>query len=134
MFKKGIRGPIWALFFLSLGGLLLHIKIHPPAEEAEYYIPVVVGLITTLILPFMFNYEKTVRWAFLINVIVIIVGTVTMAHYSFEHWGKETPVTLLNVIYAGPKTTFPDIVILFAKLPLGLAILSRFHTKGQPID
>ena len=157
MFKRGIGGPIWALFFISLGGLLLHIRIHPvsekivdPAEvgqqvaggavreadgsvivkEAEYLIPLIVGIITTLALPFMFNCEKTVRWAFLINVVVVIVGTVTMANHSYEHWGGK-PVTFLNIIL---KSTFPDIMILLAKLPLGCAILSHFHSKGQPVD
>ena len=33
------------LFFISLGGWILHVRIHPPPEHVAYYVPFVAGLI-----------------------------------------------------------------------------------------
>ena len=53
MFKREIRAPICALFFISLGGLLLHLRIHPPAKSAYNLVPAVCGGITTFVLPLL---------------------------------------------------------------------------------
>ena len=126
MFKKEIRGPILALFFISLGGLLLHLRIHSPRKEAFYLIPAVFGLATTFALPFMFNSKKTVAWAYLINVLAVVVGTITMAYYSVNHW--QGPVTVVTVIL---NSTLADILILCAKLPLAHIILRYWRPKSS---
>jgi len=142
MFKREVRGAIWALFFISLGGLLLHLRIHPfwPVQTPEgargwefvYLIPAIFGVVTTLILPFMFNSRKTVAWAYLINWLAVIIGTITMAYFALEHiadWrGSVWSVTLVNAIV---KTTLADILILWAKVPLGHVILRHFRPKAQ---
>ena len=121
MFKKPIRGPIAALALISLGGLLLHLRIHPPDKSAFNLTPLICGLITTLALPLMFNYRSTVRWAYMLNIAAVVVGTVTMAYYSATHWAG--PVTALTLLL---RSTAPDIIILLAKLPLGSQILHYF--------
>ncbi len=124
MLKKEMGAPILALFFVSLGGLLLHIRIHPPSEEAFHWVPVIFGVISTFVLPFLFSNARTVAWAYLINMAAVVVGTITMAAVSIEAW--EGAVTLDGVLL---RSTFPDIMVLFAKLPLAHHILRHFRPK-----
>ena len=118
MFEKQIRAPILALFLISLGGLLLHLRIHWPPKEISVWLPAIFGVVTTFVLPFMFNSAKTVAWAYLINLAAIIVGTIAMAYFSLENW--QGLVTLKTVIL---QSTLADILILWAKLPLAQIIL-----------
>jgi len=122
LFKKEIRGAIWALILLSAGGLLLHTRIHPPTESLFDWVPAASGIITLLVLPVLFNYRATVAWAYVLNVAAVLVGTVAMAWYSATHW--QGPVTWQAVLL---KSTLADIVILSAKLPLGHHILRHFR-------
>jgi len=118
MFEKQIRAPILALFLISLGGLLLHLRIHWPPKEVSVWLPAIFGVLTTFVLPFMFNNAKTVAWAYLINLAAVIVGTIAMAHFSLENW--QGPVTIKGLVL---QTTLADILILWAKLPLAQIIL-----------
>ncbi len=128
MFKKEIRKPILALFFLSLGGLMLHLRIHPVGEHARNLVPLLFGLATTFALPLLFNYRRTVAWAYAINIAAVIVGAVTMAWFSWVTWDiSKAPVTVTNILL---RSTLADILILAAKLPLGQMILRHF----RPID
>lgn len=124
LLKKEMGAPILALFFVSLGGLLLHIRIHPPSQEAFHWVPVIFGVISTFVLPFLFSNARTVAWAYLINIAAVAVGTISMAAVSIEAW--EGAVTLHGVLL---RSTFPDIMVLFAKLPLAHHILRHFRPK-----
>ena len=118
MFEKQIRAPILALFLISLGGLLLHLRIHWPPKEISVWLPAIFGVVTTFVLPFMFNNAKTVAWAYLINLAAVIVGTIAMANFSLENW--QGPVTIKGLVL---QTTLADILVLWAKLPLAQIIL-----------
>ncbi len=123
-FKKEIGLPILALFLISLGGLLLHIRIHPPSGPWNA-VPFVSGLVTTCLLPFLFNQRKTVALAYLLTFTAVVVGTVTMAYHSLTHWGGR-PVTFGNIVL---RTTLADILMLGAKLPLAHMILRHFRPR-----
>ena len=127
MFRANVRAPIWALILISLGGLGLHIRIHPPLEELVYLVPFLIGIFNVLILPFLFNHRSTVRWAHLLNIGTVVAGGVGMAYFSLTHW--TGPVTIQAVAL---NTTLPDILILLARLPLGSLILSRMEQGGEP--
>jgi len=118
MFEKQIRAPILALFLISLGGLLLHLRIHWPPKEVSVWLPAIFGVVTTFVLPFMFNSAKTIAWAYLINLAAVIVGTIAMAIFSLENW--QGSVTIKGLVL---QTTLADILILWAKLPLAQIIL-----------
>jgi hypothetical protein len=126
MFRATVRGPIWALILISLGGLGVHIKIHPPLAELVNLVPFLIGLFNVLILPFLFNHPATVRWAHLLNIGTVVAGGVGMAYFSLTHWSG--PVTVQAVAL---NSTLPDIVILLARLPLGAVILSRLEQGGE---
>ena len=98
MCRKEIRAIIIALFLLAVGGLLLHLRIHPPTVDASNWLPVISCIISAVALPVMFNYRPTVAWAYIINLAAIVVGTVAMAHYSISNW--QGPVTWRSVTAA----------------------------------
>ena len=125
MIKREIRAPILVLFFLSLGGLLLHIRIHPPDHSVFNWTPVVFGVLGTAVLPWLFNYRRTMPWAYLLNLAAVVVGTVTMAWHTATHW--EGAVTWQAVLL---RSTLADIVILLAKLPPAHQILRHFRPAG----
>ena len=129
MGKKGLCKPILAFVLISVGGLLLHIRIHPPTEELWHWIPVVFGALNIIVLPFLFSSAKTVSWAFLLTVLTIIVGTLAMADVSYDDFaGGKVPLTVGNVIL---KSTLADIIILWAKLPIALLILRHHRPKTE---
>lgn len=121
-FRKEIRLPILGLFLISLGGLLLHIRVHPPSGPWNA-VPLASGLVSTFALPFLFNRRKTVALAYLLTLAAVALGTVTMAYHSLTHWGGK-PVTFGNIVF---RTTLADILMLGAKLPLAHMILRHFR-------
>ena len=134
MFKKEIRASIWAIFFLSLGGWLLHLRYHPVDEEAFNWIPAICGGISTLVLPFLFNFRKTVVTAFLFNWAVIVAGTITMGYESFEMAESAVEnkvIEAVTVKWVVFDSLLKDILILFAKIPLGHQILGHFRRAAK---
>jgi hypothetical protein len=124
MFRKEICNSIYALSLISLGGWLLHLRIHSPANAVFNWVPAVIGVVTTFVLPFMFNRASTARWAFLITVIAIIGGTIAMVDYSLDNPPKT--ITFVTIIL---QTTLADIIILFAKLPIALSIMQYWRSQ-----
>jgi hypothetical protein len=122
MFKRQMHSLIFAFILLSLGGLLLHLRIHPPVLEGKlrpfFLIPTVFTVMATFVLPFMFNSKRLCAYAYLINLAAVIAGTITMGYFSATHWNG--PVTVMTVLF---KSMLPDIMILLAKLPLAHGIL-----------
>ncbi len=113
--KKRIKIElIFGLFFISLGGGLLHKAYHPFTETGFGWVPFIVGLITVLLVPLLFYFRKTLHLAYLLNGFAVIIGTITMAHFAFE----VAPI-------------WPDILILWAKFAIGRAI---FCMEIYPMD
>ena len=117
---KDIRMLILAFVLLSVGGLMLHIRIHPPAASLFNWIPVAFGAANMLLLPFLFRRADTAPLAFMLCCITVIAGTIGMAYYSIVEW--KDPVTLYTVLF---KSTLADIVILMMKVPLGYELLRQ---------
>jgi hypothetical protein len=89
-----------ALWFLALGGWGLHWFIHPPAKEITNLIPFYAGLLSVIIVPLLFSFKTTVPYGYVLNGMLAIIGTITMAKYKL----------------------IPDIVILWGKFLLGKAL------------
>jgi hypothetical protein len=106
-----------ALVTLSLGGLLLHIRIHPIAQNPANFIPLISGLLSILIIPLLFSFRKTIEYGYVLNGILVIIGTIGMAHFSIVNW--PAPATAGSIIF---KTTLADIVILWSKFFVGKAL------------
>ena len=114
------------LFFLALGGFLLHLLIHPPTKGDEYFIPFLSGIFSVFILPLMFYYRPTLIWAYLINGFLVIIATITMAHFAI-HFYRE-PITLHGLLL---HTTFPDIMIAWGKFVVGKAIFDLEMIRSE---
>jgi len=121
VFQRNVRGLIWVYSFISLGGLLLHLRIHPVTDSMFNWVAAGFAAGNAFLLPFLFNSPATVAWAYLFAWATVVTGTVAMAYHSIITW--ELPVTIKTVVM---NSTFPDILILLAKLPLAHKIL-RIH-------
>ena len=132
MAQKNFRMLIGAFVLLSVGGLMLHIRIHPPAASLFNCLPVTFGAVNILLLPFLFRRADTAPLAFMLCCITVIAGTIGMAYFSIVEW--KDPVTLYTVLF---KSTLADIIILGVKVPLGyvlLRLVRESDAKRRPLD
>jgi hypothetical protein len=106
-----------ALVTLSLGGFLLHGRIHPIAQNSANFIPLISGVLGILVIPMLFSFKKTIEYGYVLNGFLVIIGTIGMAHLSLVHW--PAPATAGSIIL---KTTLADIVILWSKFFIGKAL------------
>jgi hypothetical protein len=125
LFQKEIRRPILALMLISLGGWMLHFRVHPITAHSVNFLPFLLGLVDIIITPILFNYRKTVIIAYLINGIGVIIGSIAMAVFSLYHLPE--PLMLSGILF---KTMLSDILILLSKLFIGQLILSHFYPAG----
>jgi hypothetical protein len=118
---------ILAIFFLALGGWLLHLRIHPTAKDAENYIPFVAGLISVIVIPVLFIFRSTISFAYLLNGMTVIIGTITMTHFTIEN---HPPVWTLQTIFLG--TLLADIILLWGKFAVGKALFDLDSVINRP--
>jgi hypothetical protein len=118
---------ILAIFFLALGGWLLHLRIHPVAKDAENWIPAVAGFISVVIIPILFIFRSTIPFAYLLNGMTVIIGTITMTHFTIEN---PPPVWTLQTIFVG--TLLADIMLLWGKFAVGKALFELELAVNQP--
>lgn len=115
---------IAGLFFLALGGWLLHIRIHPVVKDAENIIPLISGGLSVFCLPLLFYFRPTVPLAYLINGFLAILGTIIMAHFSIVNF--KGPLTPESIILT---STFADIAVLWGKFSVGKAIFDLEYLR-----
>ncbi len=117
---------IMCLFFLALGGWLLHTRIHSPSNVSYGWVPFLSGIFSIFILPFMFWYKPTLIWAYLVNGFLIIIATITMAHFSIAHF--HGPITLYSLMF---NTLLADISLAWAKFVVGKAIFDLEMIRSE---
>ncbi|MCB4792535.1 MAG: hypothetical protein LHV68_11715 [Elusimicrobia bacterium] len=119
---------ITGLVCTALGGWLLHLRIHTIQSNPSNYLPFLSGIFSIIILPLMFYFRPTVTYAYILNGMTVIIGTITMAHFSIANLPPE--ITLGTIIL---RTTFADIMLLFTKLFIGKAIfdLNTYNPEGS---
>jgi hypothetical protein len=118
---------ILALVFLSLGGWLLHLRIHPVAKDAENWIPAVAGVVSVVVIPLLCCFRATFPFGYLLNGMTVIVVTITMAAFSLE---KPPEVWSLKTLLFG--TLLADIVLLWGKFAVGQALYAVDRVVAQP--
>lgn len=106
--KSRIKAALVAgLVFIPAGGLMFHLYIHPPQKAAYGLVPLIIGIISIFAIPCLFCFRKTLHAAYLLNGFAVILGTITMGHFSIV----KVPLVA-------------DIVVLWAKFSLGYAIFN----------
>lgn len=108
---------IICLYLLSFGGWLMHYHIHPPAGNVSNYVPLLTGLVSIFIIPTLFFRKGLVSYAYILNGMTVIIGTITMVHYSLTE--LPSPLIISAVLL---NTTFPVIVLLWTKVFIGKVI------------
>ena len=91
------------LFLLAAGSLSIHLKIHSPfyihGPGEIYFTNSVASLLSFIDLfgvTFLFSRKKTAAWGYLLNGLIVIYGTVMMAHWGWTQFHPPgSPVTLL---------------------------------------
>jgi hypothetical protein len=118
---------ILAIFFLALGGWLLHLRIHPLAKDAENYIPFVAGLLSVIVIPVLFIFRSTISYAYLLNGMTVIIGTITMTHFTIEN---PPQAWTLQTIFLG--TLLADVILLWGKFAVGKALFDLDSVISRP--
>ena len=81
--KKYLKAIMIAgLFFMSAGGWMLHSGLHPFAKHAYGWVPYISGILGILVVPALFVWKKTLPWGYVINGMAVVIGTITMSHFS----------------------------------------------------
>ncbi|MBA4386448.1 MAG: hypothetical protein C0404_00615 [Verrucomicrobia bacterium] len=108
---------IVALVVSAMGGFLLHFRVHSPLEHSFGIVPYVAGILSVLLVPILLSFRRTLDYGYILNGMLVIVGTVTMTHFAIDHW--PTPFSIGGLLF---KTTLADILILGTKFFVGKAI------------
>jgi hypothetical protein len=105
------------LVSLSIGGILLHTRIHPIKTNNSNLVPAISCILSILVVPALFCFRKTIAYGYVLNGFLVIVGTITMAHFSLAHW--PNPITVQAFFL---NTLLADILILWGKFFIGKSI------------
>lgn len=117
---------VQGLFLLALAGFMMHFRIHSPMKDIDNLIPFMIGLVSVIAVPLMFHFKPTITLAYILNSFSVIIGTITMAHFSIVHY--LGPVTVQGVLL---NTTLADIAILWGKFAIGKAIFDLENLKSD---
>jgi hypothetical protein len=116
--KSAVKSTLLlALIAISLGGLLLHSRIHPVSQNSSNFLPLLSGILSVLVVPLLFVWKKTIGYGYTLNGFLVILGTIGMAHFAIAHWPQ--PATLDAIVL---KSTLPDIIVLWTKFFIGKAL------------
>lgn len=117
-----------ALIALSVGGFLLHVHIHPVAQNSSNIVPVISCVLSIIVVPLLFSFRKTIAYGYVLNGFLVIIATVTMSHFAIVHW--PSPATLKGIIL---NTTLADILIVGSKFFIGKSLFD-LATYGYDPD
>lgn len=124
---------ILSLFLFALSGLLLHYRIHPfyitskinPTEKIfslTYFWATLLPLIDTIFVTLLFMYRKTALYAYLLNGLIVIYGTVLMSHFSINYFVMANIPPSDWIL----KSTLPDIGIAWGDFFVGKVLYDSY--------
>ena len=111
---------IIAFLLVTVGGLIIHTGIHSLKANPSNYVPFIIGLLSVFVLTFLFSFSKTVPYAYILNGMMVIIGTITMVHFSLHRLLLKPPLTLTGLIF---HSLLGDTIILWTSLFIGKLIL-----------
>ncbi|HMK61079.1 MAG TPA: hypothetical protein VK452_08030 [Dissulfurispiraceae bacterium] len=127
-----------ALFLLALCGLLLHLRIHyflipdkalpslvrlDPTRFLAFFFSVMDVFVVTI----LFMSRKTAAYGYLLNGLIVIYGTIIMAHFSIAEMSiKAIPLSQMVL-----KSTLADIGIAWADFFVGKALYDHYLRGGE---
>ena len=126
------------LILLAVSGLLLHYRIHNFMVADKLHPGIFVfdntkffatlfPLIDVILVTALFMSRRTAVYGYLLNGLIVIYGTILMAHFSIaEMMAKSIPLQAMLL-----KSTLPDIGIAWGDFFVGKALYD-LYVKGQP--
>jgi hypothetical protein len=129
--KQNIRALLlFALVFVSLGGFMIHLRIHPPNATTANLIPFIAGIIGILIVPAMFLANTTKAFAYVVNGMLAIIGIITMGYFSIKHLPANPSIAALLT-----GTLLADIFICFNVFLIGKSLFEfdMFNAIDAPV-
>ena len=125
------RSLFSALVLLGVGGFLLHYRIHPflvtdkltggVSFDGTEFIASLLGLADVFVVTLLFISRKTAVYGYLLNGMLVILGTILMTHFSIAYFiAKGIPP-------GGPiiNSMLPDIAIAWADFLVGRALYEK---------
>ncbi|MDO8446965.1 MAG: hypothetical protein Q7T53_12865 [Deltaproteobacteria bacterium] len=115
-----------ALFLIAVSGLMLHYRIHNfinhdpahPGFSPTYFLANLFPFIDVVLVTILFASKKTSVYGYVLNGMIVIYGTVFMAHFSIaELTAKSAPIQDWLI-----KSTIPDIGIAWGDFFVGKAL------------
>jgi hypothetical protein len=125
------------LLLLALSGLILHLRIHNfiivdklhPGNyqfDGTRFLAALFPLIDVIVVTGLFMSKRTAVYGYLLNGLIVIYGTILMAHFSIaEIMAKSVPLQSMLL-----KSTLPDIGIAWADFFTGKALYD-LYMKGE---
>jgi hypothetical protein len=131
------RSLIFILFLLALGGFMLHFRIHhfmvadkiDPGSfhfSGTYFLSNILPLINVFFVTTLFLSKKTCVYGYLLNGLMVIFGTILMAHFSIAGFmAKNIPPAqwIMNSL-------LPDIGIAWADFFAGKALYDLYMGRN----
>ena len=125
------------LFLLAASGMMLHLRIHffLVQDKLHPYSVVFDGtkllaslfpLIDVILVTALFMSRKTAVYGYLLNGLIVIYGSILMAHYSIAEMAAKA-IPLQSMIL---KSTLPDIGIAWADFFVGKALYDSYMKGG----
>jgi hypothetical protein len=126
------------LFLLAISGLLLHYRVHPflvpdktnPGHllfNTTTFFASLFTLVDVVVVTLLFMFRRTFVYGFLLNGIIVIYGTIFMAHFSISDIiAKSLPISSWIT-----KTTLPDIGIAWADFLVGKTLYEFYLKQGR---
>ena len=118
-----------ALFLMALGGFMLHYRIHPfmVADKlhpgilhfsATFFLANIFPLVDVVLVTILFLSKKTAIYGYLLNGLIVIFGTIFMAHFNIAAF-MTNPIPPSKWIL---NSLLPDIGIAWADFFVGKAL------------
>jgi hypothetical protein len=127
MVPGSVRFFIFIHICISLGGMLVHMELHPAGKSLYFLWASPVSAFSLFVLPFLYCRPSTVGWGFMLNAGTVLIGTIGMSYYSLLN--LERPLTLYKALF---ESALPGIVILWTKLPVSYFILKKMKPQKLP--
>jgi hypothetical protein len=127
-----------ALVLMALAALMLHLRIHPflapdkahPGEvifRGAYVTASLFPLMDLILVTTLFCARRTAVYGYLLNGLIVVYGTVLMAHFMIAKLGAAGAPLMDWLLW---KSTLPDIALAWADFLVG-ALLYRSWVRGD---
>jgi hypothetical protein len=123
------RHLLGALFLMALAALMMHLRIHPflaPDKtdpgvthfRASFVAAALLPLLDVVLVTLLFSSRRTAVYGYLLNGLIVIYGTILMAHFSIASLAPKALPPIDWIM----NSTLPDIALAWADFFVGAAL------------